>query len=789
MKTHEPTPRRTFSLRPRRTPSHHSRISPTVGAAALALGIISAPMASAEVVAGWDTWDSVTAPTVSVTATGVTASATASAVGGTQNWSLEGGDNAGRGSSGDGTWGSFAAGVAASSETELFSSNITLTNGKTDGEITFTIINNGATDLDLNEFNFDAYAFRPNAARTYALNVLAGSDITIGNVFTSTEDEITSVGSAGDHSVHDEIDIDLTGLADSTLEVGGTAIIQLAFSDGSGSGGGHHLFLDNVALTTASSLTDKLVITSAPASANAGADFSVTVEAQNAGGSPIAVTQDTTVSLSSSGEGILAGATGTILTGTSSVVLGTVSSDVAETITLTAASTAGDPFLPSIPSAPIDILAGPATDLFVETAADGSGEVVGPVSLLLDESIDVFAITRDALGNFIANDPAATFTLTNITGDIFPEDLEDNLDGSANFVAIDVGTCNISASLSGFTDAESGLITTEELTAKWDRTGGNSSWGVDANWVGDVLPAFTAQTDLFLYDPIADDEGKVNTYMAASRTIRSLNYTADADANFNFRTTVSGTTGAADLIFDTDSLVDPAELNVDADATGTFKIGNVVNDPERVHGDVVLEDDLKIVHLGSGILIIDANIRDGAASHGITLDSTSTGTVNFTGTNSFTGATNVNGGVLIVNGESILDTATLAIDGGVVDIASDEIVGELSLGGVVQPDGIYGSSASAAPVPDDVNFSGTGTITVGTPPVAETIVIDSITKTGTNATITFTSSSNVDVYRSTDLINWGAAYATDQPSGSYTDTSANGSKHFYVLVPTGDPGP
>ena len=105
-----------------------------------------------------------------------------------------------------------------------------------------------------NAFHMDVIAFRPNAPRTYALNVLAGSDITEGNVFTSdapmndnSTNAITHLGGGlSGHGQHDEIDLDLSALADHTLETGESAIVQIAFSNGTGSGGGHHLFLDNV---------------------------------------------------------------------------------------------------------------------------------------------------------------------------------------------------------------------------------------------------------------------------------------------------------------------------------------------------------------------------------------------------------------------------------------------------------------------------------------------------------------------------------------------------------------
>lgn len=224
--------------------------------ASLAASAVSA--SGAIIVAGWDTWDSTTAPSATVTAAGITASATASAS--TGNWTTgDSGADPGRGSSVDTTWGTFDGnGNPASSVTDVGPANMTVTNGRPSAEVTLTITNNGTIDLDLDSFHMDVVAFRPNAPRTYALNVLAGSGITEGNVFTSGApqndngtDAIThlSGGLGTGHDVHDDLDLDLSGLADSTLSPGETAIIQIAFSNGTGSGGGHHLFLDNVAVS------------------------------------------------------------------------------------------------------------------------------------------------------------------------------------------------------------------------------------------------------------------------------------------------------------------------------------------------------------------------------------------------------------------------------------------------------------------------------------------------------------------------------------------------------------
>ncbi|MDB4438361.1 PEP-CTERM sorting domain-containing protein [bacterium] len=226
----------------------------TLSALAISLAANSLTASGAIIIAGIDTWDNTATPTVSHTAAGVAATATASAS--TGSWST--GDSSGRGSSKDTTWGTFDGnGIAASDVTNVGAANFTVTNGRPSAEVTLSITNNGTVDLDLAAFHLDVVGFRPNAPRAYALNVLAGSDITVGNVFTSADDAITHLGGGlltddGDpltHDQHDDLDLDLGGLADHTLAVGESAQIQIAFSSGTGSGGGHHLFLDNVAVS------------------------------------------------------------------------------------------------------------------------------------------------------------------------------------------------------------------------------------------------------------------------------------------------------------------------------------------------------------------------------------------------------------------------------------------------------------------------------------------------------------------------------------------------------------
>jgi hypothetical protein len=225
------------------------------------------PAAMGNLIAGWDNFDSTSTPSVTTTMPGVTATAEVTGPGWSRN------EGSGRGSSKDTTWGTFAGPPAADAGTTAVGANLTLVNGAASGDLTFTITNGGSADLNLNSFHMDALAFRPNAARTYALNVLSG-DLTIGNVFTSGAPASNNSTSAvthlsgglqtddsqpETHDQHDDIEIDLSGLEDHTLAAGESAVIQIAFSNGTGSGSGHHLFIDNVAFSVAAEETTVLL--------------------------------------------------------------------------------------------------------------------------------------------------------------------------------------------------------------------------------------------------------------------------------------------------------------------------------------------------------------------------------------------------------------------------------------------------------------------------------------------------------------------------------------------------
>ncbi len=139
--------------------------------------------------------------------------------------------------------------------------------------------------------------------------------------------------------------------------------------------------------------------------------------------------------------------------------------------------------LTATPSGVITVTPGAATKVRVETAANGSGTVVPAQSLASGSSITVFAITRDASNNFVANVAATAWTLQNIAGSILAGDLVPAGDSkSAVFTAHAVGSANITVTSGGLATTSSGTITVTAGTATKIRV------ETAANGSGTVVP-------------------------------------------------------------------------------------------------------------------------------------------------------------------------------------------------------------------------------------------------------------------------------------------------------------
>jgi hypothetical protein len=114
--------------------------------------------------------------------------------------------------------------------------------------------------------------------------------------------------------------------------------------------------------------------------------------------------------------------------------------------------------LTSTDSGLITVTIGPATQVRVETATNGSGTIVAAQNVTTGGSVTGFAIRRDASGNFIDN-VAATWSLGSITGGVVNGDLVAAADNrSAIFTGHFVGSAKMHAA-AGLTSVDSGTLT------------------------------------------------------------------------------------------------------------------------------------------------------------------------------------------------------------------------------------------------------------------------------------------------------------------------------------------
>ena len=102
---------------------------------------------------------------------------------------------------------------------------------------------------------------------------------------------------------------------------------------------------------------------------------------------------------------------------------------------------------------------GAATQIRVETTANGSGTLVSPQVLIAGNSLTVYAVTRDQFNNFAANPSDAAWTLINSTGNVSNSDLSAALGASVKLNANKAGTTVIHCTKAALTSVDSGVIT------------------------------------------------------------------------------------------------------------------------------------------------------------------------------------------------------------------------------------------------------------------------------------------------------------------------------------------
>jgi hypothetical protein len=214
---------------------------------------------------------------------------------------------------------------------------------------------------------------------------------------------------------------------------------------------------------------DHFDVTTSVASTNAGQNFIVTVQAKDSGNNPITnnSVDGAMVIVGSSGAVLFAGSGSSVdddeteEDGAFSEALMNgaftlnATDNRAETITITATYGVATGSRSNFVVTP-----GGATQVRVETAADGTGIVVPQQVIPQGNTVTVFAIRRDAGGNFIDNVAADSWSLAKIADGVASGDLVAASNRkSAVFTANNPGTATIHAIASSLTITDSGLLT------------------------------------------------------------------------------------------------------------------------------------------------------------------------------------------------------------------------------------------------------------------------------------------------------------------------------------------
>ena len=179
------------------------------------------------------------------------------------------------------------------------------------------------------------------------------------------------------------------------------------------------------------------------------------------------------------------------------------------------------------------------------------------------------------------------------------------------------------------------------LGATWDATN-SIGWGTAGSWLTNVTPTFNNRLDVWFCDP-ATTRFAINIGSAGvhgiNRTIRSLNFNANADNNVTIELQSANVSGT--LTFDTDAAGGNAALTVGAGSAGSHIVG--INN----FGSIVLADNMVVTHNGSGTLTLGRPITETGGARSITKDGA--GEMALSGANSFTGGLVINRGKLALN--------------------------------------------------------------------------------------------------------------------------------------------
>ena len=425
----------------------------------------------------------------------------------------------------------------------------------------------------------------------------------------------------------------------------------------------------------------KLAFTSVPVNPPAGYPFSVTVQAQDAGGNPQLVTSPTTVQLSkNSGAGPLGGTlSGTIASGSSSVVISGATYQAADTMTLMATAVSGMSLASAI-SPPITFM---PPDLTWD--ANGTGAVV-----------------RDGAGVWINSTNTWWNGSTNLNwADYYNARI--GVGGAGGTITLDTVTAN-RVTFTNFTGTYT--LASGTLNVMNNLTVANSAGSVVLAYIiggpGGVTMGSSRSLRIYGLSP--------NTYSGGTILNRgtliwgTLVNGISPDCNYALGTGPVTLNSGATLQFEKVTATNALILN-----GGTFHSGNgwgvTWTGPVTVNSNTTLRADYR--------LEIRGNI---SGAGGFTKTGGDTATLS--GVNAYGGATVVQAGTLACTRTNSLGTGPLSISNGAVvnlNYSGTRTISGLTLSGTNMPSGIHGSTNSSATFKHP-HFTGTGTVTVNNIP-------------------------------------------------------------------------
>jgi hypothetical protein len=234
---------------------------------------------------------------------------------------------------------------------------------------------------------------------------------------------------------------------------------------------------NGIVVQPSASNDDKLVLTTNPQSVTAGsASGVITIQTQNSSGTPVNVSADAVISLASTS---IQGRFDTSNTGSfdgsvAQVTIPTGHNQASfyykDTRAGTSTITASCSGYTNISQA-VTVTAAVASQVRVETKADGSGTVVPAQTVYIGKNLTVYSITRDQYGNYVGN-PETNWSLTNISGGVLATDLSASSGPSVTFTGSKAGSAVIHAEITDLTSVDSGALTVKKKSSSTGSGGG-----------------------------------------------------------------------------------------------------------------------------------------------------------------------------------------------------------------------------------------------------------------------------------------------------------------------------